>query len=151
MFREPTAAMESKSWVRDIRYVFQVFDNAGATEHDRLRPLGYRSTDVFVICFSVDLPISPSLMSGRGGFPTYSIIVPEYHIDLRKPEFDALSVDPEVPRLMITTAEGKKLAREIKAAKYVECSAKTKEGVQDVFDPNSIVGTLAIISLAFYC
>ena len=34
----------------------------------------------------------------------------------------------------VTSAAGEAVARAIGAAKYVECSAKTKRGVQDVFD-----------------
>ncbi|KAF7347961.1 Cell division control protein 42 [Mycena sanguinolenta] len=128
--------------VRDVRYLLQVFDNAGAPEHDRLRPLGYPYTSVFVICFSVDIPTSffnvrsrwlPDAQHHCPGIPRVLVAT---QIDLREPEFDAdaLGVEPEAPRLIITTAEGEKLAREIKAAKYVECSAKTREGVQDVFD-----------------
>ncbi|KAJ6451593.1 hypothetical protein C8R45DRAFT_1113461 [Mycena sanguinolenta] len=38
------------------------------------------------------------------------------------------------PRPLITTTQGQNVAREMKAAKYVEYSAKTRQGVQDVFD-----------------
>ncbi|KAF7348020.1 hypothetical protein MSAN_01754400 [Mycena sanguinolenta] len=128
--------------VRDVRYVFEVFDNAGAPEYDRLRPLGYPDTSVLVICFSVDILTSFSNVRSRWlpdtqhHCPGIPCIFVATQIDLRDPEFDAdtLGVEPEAPRLIITTAEGEKLARKIKAAKYVECSVKTREGVQDVFD-----------------
>jgi len=36
--------------------------------------------------------------------------------------------------LTVTRKEGERLAREMKAAEYVECSAKTMEGVKEAFD-----------------
>ncbi|KAF7358731.1 Cell division control protein 42 [Mycena sanguinolenta] len=124
--------------VRDDNHIFQVFDNAGAPEHDRLRPLGYPHTDVFVICFSVGIPTSfanvkPRWLSDAQHYcPGKPCILAATQIDLRQPNFNA--VDSEEPRQMITTAQGEKLAREIKAVKFVECSALTRECVQDVFD-----------------
>lgn len=35
---------------------------------------------------------------------------------------------------MITPSDGERLAKEVGAAAYVECSAKTMKGVNDVFD-----------------
>ncbi|KAJ7359177.1 hypothetical protein DFH08DRAFT_845317, partial [Mycena albidolilacea] len=37
-------------------------------------------------------------------------------------------------QLPVTTAQGEKMARDVGAAKYVECSTKTLEGVMSVFD-----------------
>ena len=38
-------------------YTLGLFDTAGQEDYDRLRPLSYPQTDVFLICFSV---VSPS-------------------------------------------------------------------------------------------
>lgn len=38
-------------------YTLGLFDTAGQEDYDRLRPLSYPQTDVFLVCFSV---ISPS-------------------------------------------------------------------------------------------
>jgi len=39
-------------------YSLGFFDTMGQPEHDRLRPLSYPKTDVFLICFSVNSPES---------------------------------------------------------------------------------------------
>ena len=35
-------------------YNLRLWDTAGGEDHDRLRPLSYPSTDIFLICFAVD-------------------------------------------------------------------------------------------------
>jgi hypothetical protein len=52
-------------------------------------------------------------------------IVAATQVDLR---------DDKTGTSAITTAQGERLARELKAAAYVECSAKTREGMQCIFD-----------------
>lgn len=37
---------------------FALWDTAGQEEYDRLRPLSYPETDVLLICFAVDYPVS---------------------------------------------------------------------------------------------
>ena len=46
------------SYSSDKPYVIGLFDTAGQEEYDRLRPLAYPETDVFLVCFSVTLPDS---------------------------------------------------------------------------------------------
>jgi small GTP-binding protein len=43
--------------VDDKQINLQLHDTAGGDDYDRLRPLGYPMTDVFLVCFSV---VSPS-------------------------------------------------------------------------------------------
>jgi cell division control protein 42 len=48
--------------VGDVPYTLGVFDTigplpgSGTTEYDRVRPLSYAHSDVFLICFSVGIP-----------------------------------------------------------------------------------------------
>lgn len=39
-------------------YTLGLFDTAGQEDYDRLRPLSYPQTDVFLVCFSVTSPAS---------------------------------------------------------------------------------------------
>ncbi|KAF6775228.1 hypothetical protein AHF37_05724 [Paragonimus kellicotti] len=39
-------------------YTLGLFDTAGQEDYDRLRPLSYPQTDVFLVCFSVANPAS---------------------------------------------------------------------------------------------
>ena len=39
-------------------YTLGLFDTAGQEDYDRLRPLSYPQTDVFLVCFSVVSPAS---------------------------------------------------------------------------------------------
>lgn len=46
------------SRIGDEPYTLGLFDTAGQEDYDRLRPLSYPQTDVFLICFSVNSPAS---------------------------------------------------------------------------------------------
>nr|CAB3265397.1 Rac and Cdc42-like 1 protein [Phallusia mammillata] len=116
-----------------------LWDTAGQEDFDRLRPLSYPDTDVFVLCFSVISPTSfeniklkwiPELTQNC---PNVPIVLVATKLDLRtNPE--VLQQLQEKDMEPITQMQGQKLAKEIKAVKYVECSALTQEGLKHVFD-----------------
>ena len=45
-------------FIDDVQYMLGLFDTAGQEDYDRLRPLAYPQTDVFLVCFSVISPDS---------------------------------------------------------------------------------------------
>ncbi len=115
-----------------------LFDTAGQEDFDRLRPLSYPDTSVVLICFSVDSPVSatsviekwmPEVRHFCGQCP---VILVACKKDLRTdPQTIAkLKQDGERP---VTSDVGKQIATQIKADSYMECSAKTREGVQELF------------------
>ncbi|KAF8190368.1 ras-like protein Cdc42c [Mycena galopus ATCC 62051] len=129
-----------------------LFDTAGQPDYDRLRPLSYPQTDVFLVCFSVGLPASfsntqqkwfPELKHHCPGVPCILVAT---QIDLRSDQ-EAVEKMARYGQLPVNTAQGQMMARQLGAAQYVECSAKTHQGVQNVFDQAIAAGVAYIRGL----
>src|SRR3990167_7472543 len=116
-----------------------LWDTAGQEDYDRLRPLSYPETDVFLACFSIISPASfeniramwyPELSHHC---PTVPIIVVGTKVDLRndKETIDRLAGKNLAP---VSFDQGVETANVINAVKYLECSALTQLGVRDVFE-----------------
>ena len=108
-----------------------LWDTAGQEDYDRLRPLSYPSTDVFLICFSVDTTTSfdnikskwyPEIQHHAPGVP---FILVGTKLDVRG---EGKAGD------FVTQQMGEQLREELKAYKYLECSACTQEGLQQVLE-----------------
>ncbi|TKS71067.1 Cell division control protein 42 -like protein [Collichthys lucidus] len=155
-------------------YTLGLFDTAGQEDYDRLRPLSYPQTDVFLVCFSVVSPSSFENVKEKASQALTAVElivaavlvlvtqcvdcddmslclcmqwVPEitHHcpktpfllvgtqIDLRDDPstIEKLAKNKQKP---ITPETAEKLARDLKAVKYVECSALTQKGLKNVFD-----------------
>lgn len=132
--------------IGDDPYTLGLFDTAGQEDYDRLRPLSYPQTDVFLLCFSVTSPASYEnvrekwLPEVRHHCPGVPVLVVGTQVDLRE--------DPVVQEKLargkqrpLSPDQGEKLACEIGAVKYVECSALTQVGLKNVFD-EAIVAAL---------
>jgi small GTP-binding protein len=119
-------------------YNLGLWDTAGQEDYDRLRPLSYPQTDVFLLCFSVSMPPSLENISTKW-FPEIShhcplvpVIVVGLKIDVREtPEIEK-KIREKYRRGPITKLEGEEVARVLNG-KYVECSAMTQKGLKDVF------------------
>nr|ADD38885.1 Cdc42 homolog [Lepeophtheirus salmonis] len=120
-------------------YTLGLFDTAGQEEYDRLRPLSYPQTDVFLVCFSVVSPPSfenirekwvPEINHHCASTP---FLLVGTQTDLRDNcnQVNRLANNKQKP---ITFEQGEKLAASLKAVKYVECSALTQKGLKNVFD-----------------
>jgi small GTP-binding protein len=114
-----------------------LFDTAGQEDYDRLRPLSYHMTDVFVVCYST---ISPTSLHNvkekwvpeiRHYAPTAPFILVGTQIDLRDLRAIEHLSKKDKP---ITTEAGRKAANELKVTAFIECSALTQTGLQNVFD-----------------
>ncbi|XP_013873156.1 rho-related GTP-binding protein RhoC [Austrofundulus limnaeus] len=133
-----------ESYVADIevdgkKVMLALWDTAGQEDYDRLRPLSYPDTDVILLCFSVDSPDSLDNIPEKWNpevkhfCPNVPVILVGNKIDLRNDEYTRreLAKRKQVP---LTYEDGKEMASRINAFSYRECSAKTKEGVRELFE-----------------
>ena len=116
-----------------------LWDTAGQEDYDRLRPLSYPQTDVFLICFS--LTSSSSLLNVKTKWiPEIQHYAPGVPFVLVGTKQD-LRDDPDVANRLqmrglqpVASSAGQQVAEEVGAYRYVECSSMTCEGVKEVFD-----------------
>ena len=127
------------SRIGDEPYTLGLFDTAGQEDYDRLRPLSYPQTDVFLVCFSVTSPASfenvrekwfPEVHHHCPGVPC---LIVGTQTDLR----DDASVKDKLSKQRmqpVRKEDGERMAKDLGAVKYVECSALTQYKLKDVFD-----------------
>ncbi|XP_057311542.1 ras-related C3 botulinum toxin substrate 1 isoform X1 [Hydractinia symbiolongicarpus] len=116
-----------------------LWDTAGQEDYDRLRPLSYPQTDVFLMCFSLTSPASYENVRAKWypevshHCPNTPILLVGTKLDLRddKETVDKLKEKKLAP---ITIAQGLQMQKEIHAVKYLECSALSQKGLKQVFD-----------------
>eukprot|EP01108_Squamamoeba_japonica_P002358 TRINITY_DN210_c0_g1_i1.p1 TRINITY_DN210_c0_g1~~TRINITY_DN210_c0_g1_i1.p1 ORF type:complete len:195 (+),score=58.97 TRINITY_DN210_c0_g1_i1:130-714(+) len=116
-----------------------LWDTAGQEDYDRLRPLSYPQTDVFLICFSIISPSSFENVSAKW-YPEVSHHCPNTPLLLVGTKLDLREDAETIGRLReknlapISYEQGMQKQKEINATKYMECSALTQKGLKQVFD-----------------
>ncbi|KAJ3345498.1 GTP-binding protein Rho1 [Entophlyctis luteolus] len=121
------------------RVELALWDTAGQEDYDRLRPLSYPDSHVILICFAVDSPDSLDNVQEKwisevlhfcAGLP---IILVACKKDLRN---DPRVIEElrKIGQSPVTVAQGQAVAEKIGAYRYLECSARTGDGVNDVFE-----------------
>ena len=124
--------------VEDKTVSLGLFDTAGQEDYDRLRPLSYPNTDVFIVCFSVVSPASFENVKAKWHpevthhCPDAAVMLVGTKVDLRE-NHDIIEKLKEKNLEPITHENGLELAKELGAANYLECSALTKLSVKQVF------------------
>ncbi len=119
-----------------------LWDTAGQEDYDRLRPLSYPQTDVFLICCAVDRPTSlqnvlsaimppakhvwflPFVLAGKW-YPEITHYCPNVPIVLVGTKCDLREAHNAQGKTFFTQKEAEVVARTIGAAAYAECSALT--------------------------
>ncbi|KAM4737917.1 rho-related GTP-binding protein RhoA-C-like isoform 2-T4 [Anableps anableps] len=115
-----------------------LWDTAGQEDYDRLRPLSYPDTDVILMCFSVDNPDSLANVKEkwtpevRHFCPHVPIILVANKKDLRN-DAHTKEVLAKIKKEPVKYEDGKHMSHQIAAYSYLECSAKTNDGVSQVF------------------
>uniref|UniRef100_A0A336L1H2 CSON002872 protein n=1 Tax=Culicoides sonorensis TaxID=179676 RepID=A0A336L1H2_CULSO len=116
-----------------------LYDIAGNEIYEIIRPQLYEDAKICLMCFSVVNPESfenikycwyPEI---KECIPDISIILVGTKMDLRFDErvVKKLQDDNLSP---ITHSQGLELSRQLKCAKYIECSAVTQDGVDELFN-----------------
>jgi Ras-related C3 botulinum toxin substrate 1 len=125
--------------VDNVKVSLGLWDTAGQEDYDRLRPLSYPQTDVFVLCFSVISPTSFTNITNkwmpeiRHHCPDKPVILCGTKIDLREDREFVNQLQKQNIQA-IKREQGQRLCKKIRAFKYVECSALTQKGLKQVFD-----------------
>eukprot|EP01105_Mastigella_eilhardi_P022529 TRINITY_DN5553_c0_g1_i2.p1 TRINITY_DN5553_c0_g1~~TRINITY_DN5553_c0_g1_i2.p1 ORF type:complete len:398 (+),score=113.06 TRINITY_DN5553_c0_g1_i2:120-1313(+) len=120
------------------RYNLGLWDTAGQEEFDRLRPLSYPQTDIFLMCYSV---VSPSSLNNCRikWMPEISHHCPDARVILVGTKKDLLSDDLTLEQLQqlrqqpVSAEEAAKAACDLGCVSSLVCSAKTREGLEAVF------------------
>eukprot|EP01087_Luapelamoeba_hula_P011511 TRINITY_DN3138_c0_g1_i1.p1 TRINITY_DN3138_c0_g1~~TRINITY_DN3138_c0_g1_i1.p1 ORF type:complete len:271 (-),score=42.61 TRINITY_DN3138_c0_g1_i1:35-847(-) len=132
VFENYTAQMKRE----EENILLHLWDTAGQEDYDRLRPLSYPGADVVLLCFSLVNKASYEAIREKW-YPEVNHYVPNIphilvgtKVDLR----DSQTADPHTTEYdPIATAEGEEMAKQIKAARYLEVSAKLRKGLDKVF------------------
>ncbi|PKS06943.1 hypothetical protein jhhlp_005539 [Lomentospora prolificans] len=136
-----------------------LWDTAGQEDYDRLRPLSYPDSHVILICFAIDSPDSLDNVQEKWisevlhfcqGLPIILVgckkdlrYDPKTIEELRKTSQKPVSPEEVSPYYLNITPKragcalrpcGEEVRKKIGAYKYLECSARTSEGVREVFE-----------------
>ncbi|KAJ4457478.1 putative Rho-related protein racB [Paratrimastix pyriformis] len=113
--------------VNDKRVAISLWDTAGQEEYEKLRPLSYPNTDVFLVCFSVDNHLSLENVDTKW--------VAELKHHVSNPQILLVGTKADVSPRQVTTAEGEEMKKKIGAFAYMECSAKqSRDSVTKIFE-----------------
>ncbi|OQR73627.1 cell division control protein 42-like [Tropilaelaps mercedesae] len=129
-----------------------LWDTAGQEDYERLRPLSYPGTDVFILCFSVTSKSShdniihkwhPEIRHHCRGVP---FVLVGTKADLRRPDLhrstESLNLQRPQSGDFVSKRTAKRTARKLGARCYLECSSKELQGVHEVFE-TAILSVLA--------
>jgi len=108
-----------------------LWDTAGQEGYDRLRPLSYPQTNVFLVCFAVSNKESFKNVKSKW-IPEIQHHCPDIPFILVGTKSDLRENNKKDE--MISEDEGVAMAKDIGAVIYLECSAITQEGLHAVFE-----------------
>lgn len=122
--------------IEDDKFVsLALWDTAGQEDYDTIRPLSYRETDLVLLCYTIENKKRISniskkwLMEIKNYCPSSQFFLIGLKKDMR--DMDDPTIDKSS---IISESDGRKVAEDINAAKFFECSARTGENVNVIFE-----------------
>ncbi|OAF65178.1 Rho-related GTP-binding protein RhoF [Intoshia linei] len=127
--------------VQGVQYTLGLFDTAGQEDYDRLRPLSYPQTDLFLICFSVtNIPSFENVFDKwipevKHHCPNTPRLIVGTKIDLRHnveivSQLRKNNLNPITSSIVHEYFKKHNMLHE----EYLECSALTQYGCKRVFE-----------------
>ncbi|XP_065664846.1 ras-like GTP-binding protein Rho1 [Hydra vulgaris] len=116
-----------------------LYDTAGQEDFDRLRPLSYQNMDVILLCFSIGSPnsfeniLKKWIPEMKHFCPNVPFVLVGVKKDLRN-DSNTIYELAKMKQEPVKIEQGCELAEKINAFSYLECSAKLKDGVREVFE-----------------
>ncbi|XP_056136108.1 rho-related GTP-binding protein RhoH [Lampris incognitus] len=115
-----------------VQITLGLWDTAGNDTFRQIRPMSYQKADIVLMCYSVANPNSLASIQQkwvaeiRDSLPHVPVLVVATQTDLRETGSHQGNC--------ITAAQGRRVAHEIRAKGYLECSSLSNRGVQQVFE-----------------
>lgn len=119
-------------WVEEKHFNLVLSDTAGEEDYDRLRPLSYSNTDGVLICYAIDSPVSLDNVKLKW-WPEIKHFLPNAYYFLVGTKLD------QRKNGCVGFEKALKVAKQINADKYMECSSKYSLGVRAIFEEIAIL------------
>ena len=103
-----------------------LWDTAGQDDYNKLRPLAYPDADVILLCFCSETPESLDRVKTEW--------IPEVRHFCPKVPVLLIATKTDLPHERYHLVRGRLIAQRIGAWCYLECSAKTREGMREVLE-----------------
>lgn len=119
--------------------LLRLWDTAGQEDYDRLRPLSYPGTDIVCLCFSLCNRTSFESIEEKWHPEVvhYLQSAPCFLVGTKKDLRDSKTADPNSSNPdsyeSVSTEEGQKMAEKLECVRYMEVSAKSRDGLEEVF------------------
>lgn len=109
-----------------------LWDTAGNDTFRQVRPMSYQQADVVLACYSVANPGSLANVRNKW-IPEIREHLPQAPVLLVATQTDQRETGPH-RAACVPSSEGRRLAQEVRARGYLECSSLGNRGVQQVFE-----------------
>eukprot|EP01087_Luapelamoeba_hula_P001878 TRINITY_DN1167_c0_g1_i1.p1 TRINITY_DN1167_c0_g1~~TRINITY_DN1167_c0_g1_i1.p1 ORF type:complete len:478 (-),score=90.30 TRINITY_DN1167_c0_g1_i1:98-1531(-) len=125
--------------VDNVAVDLALWDASGSAEFDSLRPVSYAVTDVFLFCFAVDRSSSLTNIHNKwiSEVQEHSPDTPILMVGTRSDMRDDVEAVQKMERQgvpLVSSAQVQAMVLRIGAVHYIECSARTRKGLREVFE-----------------